>query len=87
MWLVASVIGSINLVSAATVDEFIWISNSQHLIAHMFIALFLVLSDRINLAAMPKSALLVAFFYWPIYEPHIRRGTSMANFTNSLSDS
>jgi hypothetical protein len=61
-WLVASVIGSIYLVSAATVDEFIWISNSQHLIAHMFIALFLVVSDRINLAATPKSALLVAIF-------------------------
>lgn len=61
-WLVASVIGSIYLVSAATVDEFIWISNSQHLIAHMFIALFLVVSDRINLAATPKSALLIAFF-------------------------
>ena len=60
--LVASVIGSIYLVSAATVDEFIWISNSQHLIAHMFIALFLVVSDRINLATIPKSALLVAFF-------------------------
>ena len=62
-WSVACVIGSIYLISAATVDEYVWISNSQHLIAHFFIALFLVVSDRVDLVKSSHSLFLLVLVY------------------------
>ena len=47
----------------ATIESYAWLSNSQHLMAHFFLVLFVYFFDRINGAEIKRSACLSAILF------------------------
>ena len=47
----------------ATIESYAWLSNSQHLMAHFFVVLFVYFFDRINGAEIKRSACLSAILF------------------------
>ena len=47
----------------ATIESYAWLSNSQHLMAHFFVVLFMYFFDRINGAEIKRSACLSAILF------------------------
>ena len=47
----------------ATIESYAWLSNSQHLMAHFFVVLFVYFFDRINGAEIKRSAYLSAILF------------------------
>ena len=47
----------------ATIESYAWLSNSQHLMAHFFVVLFVYFFDRINGSEIKRSACLSAILF------------------------
>lgn len=47
----------------ATIESYAWLANSQHLMAHFFVVLFVYFFDRINGAEIKRSACLSAILF------------------------
>lgn len=48
----------------ATIESYAWLSNSQHLMAHFFVVLFVYFFDRINGTEIKRSACLSAILFF-----------------------